>query len=44
VLVKFDDQGPAVTSQVTLPGYDNVIGVGAPNGLAFVQDLRQLAG
>jgi len=44
VLVTFDDQSPSITSQVTLPGYDNMTGVGTPNGPAFIQHLRQLAG
>jgi subtilase family serine protease len=47
VLVTFDDQNPNLigyTGQVTLPGYDNMTGVGTPNGQAFIQHLRQLAG
>jgi subtilase family serine protease len=44
VLVTFDDQRPNITSQVTLPGYDNMTGVGTPNGPAFIRHLRQLAG
>lgn len=47
VLVTFDDQNPNMTGytgQVTLPGYDNMTGVGTPNGPAFIQHLRQLAG
>jgi subtilase family serine protease len=44
VLVTFDDQSPSITSQVTLPGYDNMTGVGTPNGPAFIRHLRQLAG
>jgi subtilase family serine protease len=44
VLVTFDDQSPAITSQVTLPGYDNMTGLGPPNGSAFIRHLRQLAG
>ena len=44
VLVTFDDQSPTITSQVTLPGYDNMTGLGTPNGPAFIQHLRQLAG
>jgi subtilase family serine protease len=44
VLVTFDDQNPAITSQVTLPGYDNMTGLGTPNGPAFIQHLRRLAG
>jgi subtilase family serine protease len=41
VLVTFDDQSPTITSQVTLPGYDNMTGVGTPNGPAFIRHLRQ---
>jgi hypothetical protein len=26
----------AITSQVTLPGYDNMTGLGTPNGPAFI--------
>jgi subtilase family serine protease len=44
VLVTFDDQDPSITSQVTLPGYDNMTGLGTPNGQAFTRHLRQLAG
>jgi len=44
VLVTFDDQSPAITSQVTLPGYDNMTGLGTPNGPAFIHHRRQLAG
>jgi hypothetical protein len=43
-LITVDDQDPDGTSQVTLPGYDNMTGVGTPNGSAFIQHLRQLAG
>jgi subtilase family serine protease len=43
-LLTTDDQNPAWTTQVTLPGYDNMTGVGTPNGPAFIQHLRQLAG
>lgn len=46
-LVTSDDQNPNMTGytgQVTLPGYDNMTGVGTPNGPAFIQYLRQLAG
>jgi subtilase family serine protease len=42
-LITSDDQDPIITSQVTLPGYDNMTGVGTPNGPAFIQHLRQLA-
>jgi subtilase family serine protease len=47
VLAASDDQNPDMigyTGQVTLPGYDNMTGVGTPNGPAFIQHLRQLAG
>jgi subtilase family serine protease len=44
VLATFDDQNPTITSQVTLPGYDNMTGLGTPNGPAFIHHLRQLAG
>ena len=43
-LVTTDDQDPDGTSQVTLLGYDNMTGLGTPNGPAFIQHLRQLAG
>jgi subtilase family serine protease len=43
-LITVDDQNPDWTSQVTLPGYDNMTGVGTPNGPAFIRHLRQLAG
>ena len=32
VLVTFDDQSPIMTRQVTLPGYDNMTGLGTPRG------------
>jgi subtilase family serine protease len=44
-LIAFDDQNPNMggyTGQVTLPGYDNMTGVGTPNGPAFIQHLREL--
>ena len=47
LLATSDDQNPNMigyTGQVTLPGYDNMTGVGTPNGPAFIQHLRQLAG
>jgi hypothetical protein len=31
VLATFDDQNPGITSRVTLPGYDNMTGLGTPN-------------
>ena len=43
-LVTVDDQDRNGTSQVTLPGYDNMTGLGTPNGPAFIQQLRRLAG
>jgi subtilase family serine protease len=43
-LVTVDYQNPGYNRQVTLPGYDNMTGVGTPNGPAFIQHLRQLAG
>jgi subtilase family serine protease len=44
-LTTFDDQSPSMkgyTGQVTLPGYDNMTGLGVPNGQAFVKALRAL--
>jgi subtilase family serine protease len=43
-LITVDDQNPNVTTQVTLRGYDNMTGLGTPNGPDFIQHLRQLAG
>lgn len=43
VLTTFDDQSTSMlgyTGQVTLPGYDNMTGVGVPNGPAFIRALR----
>jgi subtilase family serine protease len=43
VLTTFDDQSPSMfgyTGQVTLAGYDNMTGVGAPNEPAFILALR----
>jgi subtilase family serine protease len=40
-----DDQSPSVpgyTGQVTAKGYDNMTGVGVPNGQAFITALRKL--
>jgi subtilase family serine protease len=45
-LITADDQNPAMigyTGQVTLPGYDNMTGLGTPNGPAFIRHLRELA-
>jgi hypothetical protein len=44
-LTTFDDQSPSMkgyTGQVTLPGYDNMTGLGVPNGQVFIQALREL--
>jgi subtilase family serine protease len=43
ILTTSDDQSPAMfgyTGQVTLRGYDNMTGVGAPNEPAFIRALR----
>jgi hypothetical protein len=43
----FDEQDPNLAGyrgQVTLPGYDNMTGLGTPNGQAFIAALRRLAG
>jgi subtilase family serine protease len=43
ILTTFDDQSPSMvgyTGQVTLPGYDNMTGVGSPNEPAFIKALR----
>jgi subtilase family serine protease len=44
LLITLDDQRPALiggTGQVTLPGYDNMTGLGTPNGAAFIAALRR---
>ena len=44
-LTTFDDQRRSMegyTGQVTLPGYDNMTGLGVPNGQIFITDLRNL--
>src|SRR5450432_4367725 len=44
-LVSFDDQSHSMlgyTGQVTLPGYDNMTGIGTPNGQQFISGLRRL--
>jgi subtilase family serine protease len=44
-LTTFDDQNRSMkgyTGQVTLPGYDNMTGLGVPNGQIFIRDLRKL--
>jgi subtilase family serine protease len=46
-LITFDDQSPRMpgyTGQVTLKGYDNMTGIGAPNGQPFINALRTMAG
>ena len=46
-LITFDDQSPAMagyTGQVTLKGYDNMTGIGTPNGQTFINALRKLEG
>jgi subtilase family serine protease len=43
ILTTFDDQSPRMefyTGQVTLPGYDNMTGLGTPNGQSFITALR----
>jgi hypothetical protein len=43
VLVTFDDQSramPGYTGQVTVKGYDNMTGIGTPNGQQFIKALR----
>jgi subtilase family serine protease len=45
-LATFDDQSFSMfgyAGQVTLKGYDNMTGVGTPNGQAFIAALRKLA-
>jgi hypothetical protein len=45
-LITFDDQDPGMigyTGQVTLPGYDNMTGLGSPDGPRFIRLLRELA-
>jgi subtilase family serine protease len=42
-LTTFDDQSTSMagyTGQVTLPGYDNMSGIGSPSGQAFISALR----
>jgi subtilase family serine protease len=44
-LALFDDQSPAMfgyNGQVTLAGYDNMSGIGTPNGQPFITALRTL--
>jgi subtilase family serine protease len=39
----FDLQASSFTRQVTLKGYDNMTGLGSPNGQSFIAALRRLA-
>jgi subtilase family serine protease len=44
-LMTFDDQNPKMagyTGQVTLKGYDNMTGLGTPNGPKFIAALRKI--
>jgi subtilase family serine protease len=44
-LITSDDQSTSLlgyTGQVTLSGYDNMTGIGTPNGAAFINALRRL--
>jgi subtilase family serine protease len=44
-LTTFDDQNPKMrgyTGQVTLPGYDNMTGLGTPDGPDFIAALRKI--
>jgi subtilase family serine protease len=46
-LMTFDDQNPKMkgyTGQVTLKGYDNMTGLGTPNGPKFIAALRKIEG
>ena len=46
-LITFDDQNPNMngyTGQVTLKGYDNMTGIGTPNGQQFLKALRKVEG
>ena len=46
-LTTFDDQSTSMfgyTGQVTLPGYDNMTGIGTPAGAAFISGLRSIEG
>jgi subtilase family serine protease len=45
LLTTFDDQSWSMegyTGQVTAPGYNTMTGIGTPNGLTFISDLRHL--
>ena len=44
-LLIFDDQSTKMfgyTGQVTLPGYDNMTGIGTPAGQGFVTGLQSI--
>jgi subtilase family serine protease len=46
-LITFDDQSTKMSGysgQVTLPGYDNMTGIGTPAGQAFISGLRSIEG
>jgi subtilase family serine protease len=46
-LTTFDDQNPHMrgyTGQVTIPGYDNMTGLGTPDGPKFIAALRTVGG
>jgi subtilase family serine protease len=46
-LATFDDQNPNMlgyTGQVTIKGYDNMTGIGAPRGQQFIRAMRRLDG
>jgi subtilase family serine protease len=46
-LVTFDDQSYSMEGyegQVTAKGYDNMTGLGVPNGIKFIRALRRLVG
>jgi subtilase family serine protease len=46
-LITMDDQDPAMpgyTGQVTAKGYDNMTGLGVPNGQYFIAALRKIIG
>ena len=46
-LTTFDDQSSKMfgySGQVTLPGYDNMSGIGTPAGQAFISGLRSIEG
>jgi subtilase family serine protease len=46
-LITFDDQNPNMfgyTGQVTAKGYDNMTGLGTPNGQSFINALRKVIG